>query len=80
MPVKYTVNVGDIIVVGADNKRRIYWPLGCITQVISCKDGKGLVKVRLPQQDLVRPVQRIYPLEITSFDDLPSPVIPRDLK
>ncbi|GBN07735.1 hypothetical protein AVEN_251412-1 [Araneus ventricosus] len=42
-----TVAVGDIVLVGADNSKRINWPLGCITEVIPGKDGcVRLVKVR----------------------------------
>ena len=53
-PDKYTVNVRDIVMVGADNKKRISEPLYRITQVISSKDGKiRLMKVQALHQLLL---------------------------
>ena len=59
-PVKYTINVGDMVMVGADNKKRIYWPLGRITQVIPGKDEKiRLLKVQTLHQVLLSLIQRV---------------------
>ncbi|GFX71488.1 DUF5641 domain-containing protein [Trichonephila clavipes] len=34
------VSIGDIVLVGADNKKRIDWPLGRISQLILGRDGE----------------------------------------
>ncbi|GFY79063.1 DUF5641 domain-containing protein [Trichonephila inaurata madagascariensis] len=65
----------------ADNKKRIIWPLGRIIEIIPGKDGQvRLVRVQTSQQEFLRPIQRIYPLEISSSDNLSAPMIPDDLK
>ncbi|GFR14596.1 DUF5641 domain-containing protein [Trichonephila clavata] len=67
--------------VGADNKKIIIWPLGRITEILPGKDGQvRLVRVQTSQQEFLHPIQRIYPLEISSSDNLPTPVRPDDLK
>ncbi|GFT65033.1 DUF5641 domain-containing protein [Trichonephila clavipes] len=67
--------------VGADNKKRIIRPLGCITEIIPGKDGQvRLVRVQTSQQEFLRPIQSIYPLEISSSDNVYAPMIPDDLK
>ncbi|GFU96290.1 hypothetical protein TNCV_88671 [Trichonephila clavipes] len=68
---------------GADNKKRIIWSLGRITEIIPGKDGHTqvrLVKVQTSQQKFLRPIQRIYPLEISTSDNLSTLMIPDDLK
>ncbi|GFY33690.1 integrase core domain protein [Trichonephila clavipes] len=73
---KFKVSVGEIVMVGADNKKRIIWPLGRITETIPCKDGQvRLVIVRTSQQEFLHPIQRIYSLQISSSDSLPAPMI-----
>ncbi|GFU51503.1 integrase catalytic domain-containing protein [Trichonephila clavipes] len=71
------VSVGEIIMVRADNKKEIIWPLGHITEIIPGKDGQiRLVRVQTSQQEFLHPIQRIYPLEITSSDNFSTPMIP----
>lgn len=78
---KYSVTVGEIVIVGADNKKRIFWPLGRITKIIPGKDGQvRLVRVQTSQQELLRPIQRIYPLEITTSDNFSTPIVTDDLR
>ncbi|GFW79508.1 g patch domain-containing protein 8 [Trichonephila clavipes] len=63
------VSIGDIVLVGVDNKKRIDWPLGHISQLILGRDGEvRLVRVQTLTNELLRPVQRIYPLEIATSD------------
>lgn len=57
--------VGELVVVGDDNKKRIDWPLGRIKELIYSKDGEcRLVKVQTKQGIWCRPLQRIFPLEL----------------
>ncbi|KAI5738661.1 hypothetical protein M8J77_009685 [Diaphorina citri] len=69
---KYELRLGEIVLVGDDNNKRINWPLGLIIQLIQGGDGHiRVVKVRTSTGVLTRPVQRIYPLEFQcSSDDL----------
>lgn len=63
------IKVGDIVMIGDDNRKRINWPLAKIEQLIDGRDGVIRVAV-LKTKDgiLTRPLQRIYPLEICSDD------------
>lgn len=75
-----TVSVGDIVLVGADNKKRMHWPLGRIIELIHGKDGKvRLVKLQTSHSEILRPIQRIYPLEVSSSDGaentFPNPAV-----
>lgn len=61
----YIFSVGDIVLIESTAKR-IKWPLGKVVQLIEGKDGiVRLVKVRTRQGDLLRPIQRLYPLEVS---------------
>ncbi|XP_071648478.1 uncharacterized protein [Temnothorax longispinosus] len=61
------VKVGDIVFIGSDQQKRLDWPLGKIIQVFPGQDGKvRVVKLKTATGELVRPVQRLYPLELAS--------------
>ncbi|KAJ8914910.1 hypothetical protein NQ315_016064 [Exocentrus adspersus] len=65
--------VGDVVIVEIDILKRLNWPLGIIEEILSGKDNKiRLVKVRTSTGKLLRPVQKIYPLEIQSDGYEPS--------
>lgn len=50
-----------------DIHKRIDWPLGRVIKVIPGRDGEiRVVKIKTENGELVRPVQRLYPLEITT--------------
>lgn len=58
------ISVDDVVLIGNDSTKRIDWPLGRVVELITGKDGKiRLVKVRTERGHLLRPIQRIYPLE-----------------
>ena len=68
----YKIAIGDIVLVGSDHKR-IDWPLGQVIELLPGKDGNvRLVRVKTAQSVLLRPIQRLYPLEIRSYSDLPK--------
>ncbi|XP_021959868.1 uncharacterized protein LOC110855787 [Folsomia candida] len=61
------LQVGDVVLVGADNKKRFDWPMGRILELIPGKDGVCRVSnVKTSKGTLKRPLQRLYPLEIAS--------------
>ncbi|KAF2887722.1 hypothetical protein ILUMI_18451 [Ignelater luminosus] len=64
---KSTLRVGEIVLVGNDNQKLLHWPLAKIVEIITGKDGEiRVVRLKTANGELVRPVQRIYQLEINS--------------
>ncbi|XP_045477034.1 uncharacterized protein LOC123682465 [Harmonia axyridis] len=64
------IRLGDIVLVGLDNIKRLDWPLARIEEMIPGRDGKiRVVRLKTATGSLLRPVQRIYPLEINSRDN-----------
>ncbi|GBN14029.1 hypothetical protein AVEN_249369-1 [Araneus ventricosus] len=59
------------MLVDADNCKRINWPLGRVTDIIPGKDE--IVKIQTSHSKLLRPIQRAYPLEISSAGDFLRP-------
>ncbi|GBO23171.1 hypothetical protein AVEN_75235-1 [Araneus ventricosus] len=59
--------VGEIVLVGDDIKKRLFWVLAKIIELIPGRDGKiRTVKLKTQHETVLRPIQRIYPLEIYS--------------
>jgi hypothetical protein len=57
--------VGQLVLIGADNKKRTLWPLGRILELIPGKDGNiRVAKVKTKTGILLRPLPRLYPLEV----------------
>jgi hypothetical protein len=62
--------VGEIVLIGDDNKKRLFWPLAKIIELIPGRDGKvRTVKLRTRHGTVLRPIQRIFPLEIQSEEN-----------
>ncbi|XP_055936594.1 uncharacterized protein LOC129966206 [Argiope bruennichi] len=63
---KSIISVGDVVLVGNDNQKRINWPLGRVTEIIPGKEGiTRLVRLKTALGEILRPIQRLFPLEIT---------------
>lgn len=61
------VKEGDIMLLGQDNLKRLDWPLARVIKVFPGKDGViRVVKVKTAKGELMRPIQRLYPLEVSS--------------
>ncbi|GFW65138.1 putative pro-pol polyprotein [Trichonephila clavipes] len=61
------INEGDIVLIGTDDKKRLHCLLGRVLELFPGKDGIiRLVKLRTERGDMLRPIQRLYPLEVTS--------------
>ncbi|XP_059060728.1 uncharacterized protein LOC131853727 [Achroia grisella] len=56
---------GDVVLIETEDNRRINWPLGIVEELYDGTDQFSRVaKVRTATGDRVRPVQRLFPLEI----------------
>ncbi|GFU17157.1 bel12-ag transposon polyprotein [Nephila pilipes] len=59
------INVGDIVLIGTDDKKGLHWLLGRVLELFPGKDGIiRLVKLRTEKGNVLRPIQRLYPLEL----------------
>ncbi|GFU14753.1 bel12-ag transposon polyprotein [Nephila pilipes] len=60
------INVGDVVLIGTDDKKkRLHWLLGRVLELFPGKDGIiRLVKLRTEKGNVLRPIQRLYPLEL----------------
>jgi len=65
--------VGDVVLVGADNKKRWEWPMGRILELFPGRDGHVRVaRVKTAKGELTRPLQRLFAMEIENPNQLPS--------
>ena len=63
--------IGDIVLVGDDDKKRIHWPLAKIIELLPGKDGVvRVVRIKTQTGQLVRPIQKLYPLEVSKPKDV----------
>ncbi|GBN89021.1 hypothetical protein AVEN_71169-1 [Araneus ventricosus] len=61
------IKLGEVVLIGSDNVRCTDWPLGFVIELLPGKDGvTRLVRLRTSKGELLRPVQRIFPLEVSS--------------
>jgi hypothetical protein len=64
---EHRIRVGDVVLVGCDNKKRLEWPLARVTELIPGRDGvERVAKLKTAKGEITRPIQRLYPLEIAS--------------
>jgi len=65
---KFTV--GEVVLVGDDNKKRIQWPMARILKLIPVKDGNiRVAQVQTANGILTRPLQRLFPMEVLSAEE-----------
>ena len=63
----------EVVLIGVDNIKGGDWSLAVVEELIHGRDGKvRLVKLRTASGTLLRPVQRVYPLEIY-YEVVPIP-------
>jgi len=71
-----SLKVGDVVLVGADNKKRWEWPMARIEELIPGRDGNiRVARVKTGRGSMVRPLQRLYLLEV-SRGDLEKTAVP----
>lgn len=63
------LKIGEVVLLGDDNTKRINWPMGRIEEIYPGKDNKiRVVRVKTQSGSYLRPVRRIYPLEVRDSD------------
>ncbi|GFT08498.1 DUF5641 domain-containing protein [Nephila pilipes] len=61
-----TISVGDVVLIGNDNQKRINWSLGRVIEIIPGKEGiTRFVRLRTVRGEMLRPIQWLFLLEIT---------------
>ena len=69
------LKLGEIVLVGDDAKKRLNWPLAKVLNLIPGKDGKvRTVQLKTQSGVLTRPIQRVYPLEMSS-KEIQDPIV-----
>jgi hypothetical protein len=64
----------DVVLVEMDNCKRVDWPMGVVLEVYPGKDNNVRVaKLKTTKGVLVRPIQRLFPLEIRKAVQVADP-------
>ena len=68
----FKVAVGDVVLIKAEEKNQNKWPMGVVQQIYPGRDGVvRAVEVGTATGPLERPIQYLYPLELSC--DRPKP-------
>ncbi|GFW38668.1 integrase catalytic domain-containing protein [Trichonephila clavipes] len=60
--------IGEMVLIGNDNKKRLSWPIAKIIELIPGRDGEiRTVQLKTQHGTVIRPVQRIFPLEVQAI-------------
>ncbi|GFY03492.1 integrase catalytic domain-containing protein [Trichonephila clavipes] len=60
--------IGEMVLIGNDNKKRLSWPIAKIVELIPGRDGEiRTVRLKTQHGTVIRPVQRIFPLEVQAI-------------
>lgn len=66
-----TIEIGDIVLIENENAKRLDWPLARVKELIRGKDGNvRVVRLKTAGGELMRPIQRLYPLELSYGKDV----------
>ncbi|XP_055943510.1 uncharacterized protein LOC129974066 [Argiope bruennichi] len=72
------IKEGDIVLIGDSNVKRINWPLGRVIKLYLGKDKKvRLVEVQTKSGSFLRPIQRLFPLEVSQSEKSAIPCLPK---
>ena len=70
------LQVGDTVLIGSENKKRYEWPLARVIELFPGKDQKiRVAKLKTANGILLRPLQRLYPLEVGNPKSMEDSVI-----
>lgn len=68
-----SIKKGEIVLVESENKKRLNWPLAIFEDIILVRDGNiRVAKLRTKSNTMLRPIQKVYPLEIRDVSSLPT--------
>uniref|UniRef100_A0AAR5NXF4 Integrase catalytic domain-containing protein n=1 Tax=Dendroctonus ponderosae TaxID=77166 RepID=A0AAR5NXF4_DENPD len=68
------VKMGDVVLIGDDNTKRIDWPMGRVQELLAGQDGQvRVVKVKTVRGELLRPIQKLLLLEYRATEDDVNP-------
>ncbi|GFX63767.1 integrase catalytic domain-containing protein [Trichonephila clavipes] len=60
--------IGEMVLIGNDNKKRLSWPIAKIIELIPGRDGEiRTIPLKTQHGTVIRPVQRIFPLEVQAI-------------
>ncbi|GFX77200.1 integrase catalytic domain-containing protein [Trichonephila clavipes] len=60
--------IGEMVLIGNDNKKRLSWPIAKIIELIPGRDGDiRTVRLKTQHGTVIRPVQRIFSLEVQAI-------------
>ena len=63
---EHVLNEGDVVVIRGDDRNRNKWKLGVVDEMIKGKDDVvRAVRLRAGKSFLQRPIQHLYPLELS---------------
>ncbi|GBN61071.1 hypothetical protein AVEN_250023-1 [Araneus ventricosus] len=66
---RHNLSTGDVVLIGSDNTKRLNWPLGRFIELFQGKDNiERVAKLRVANGEIIRPIQRIYPLGMSSTE------------
>ncbi|KAF8777077.1 hypothetical protein HNY73_014000 [Argiope bruennichi] len=72
------IKEGDIVLIGDIRLKRINWPLGRVIKLYLGKDKKvRLVEVQTKSGSFLRPIQRLFPLEVSQSEKSAIPCLPK---
>ena len=67
---KRKIEFGDLVLIESTNEKRIDWLLAFVKDLIVGNDGKvRVVRLKTSAGDLIRPLGRVYPLELKCEKD-----------
>lgn len=76
-----SLKVGDVVIIRSEDKNRGKWPLGIVEQLYEGKDNVvRAVKLRAGKTHLERPIQYLYPLELTCDHQMQTSKLPTQLR
>ncbi|XP_011883748.1 PREDICTED: uncharacterized protein LOC105570903, partial [Vollenhovia emeryi] len=69
LPTSRPVKIGDVVLIGSDNRKRLEWPMAKVVELLPGKDGiPRVARLKLSSGELVRPIQRLYLMEATPLE------------
>ncbi|XP_059047188.1 uncharacterized protein LOC131842631 [Achroia grisella] len=70
------VKVGDIVLIEINDTKRVNWPLAIVEELYPGVDGhERVARLKTTYGERIRPLQRLYPLEISTVDPIAKEAI-----